>query len=168
MSEHKPRQPRLIHSPSWWADFHRRRRERAERAERAASSTGDPLPIGDQGLVYTFTRQWVAPLVSVVQNDGTLRTVAMGPLDPSPPAPRPNLPLKPSAVARRAQALLDARPSPDEVLLARLGASRNGDQQRCPVASPKGHSPPVASMKRKAASLDAMATPKLDRKRSKV
>ncbi|KAJ7310645.1 hypothetical protein DFH08DRAFT_823027 [Mycena albidolilacea] len=100
------RQVKIIRTPSYWAEYHRRRREHMECAARSPPAE--------------FR---AAPLLTVVQNDGCLLTIPPGPLDPNPPPPPPKRVPKLSAAAARAKALLDARPSPDEVLLARLNTN---------------------------------------------
>ncbi|KAJ7181652.1 hypothetical protein C8R43DRAFT_941465 [Mycena crocata] len=105
-----------VYSRTYWRDFHQRR------AAPSASPAGDFLlgPLQDQAPILTFTNTRVAPLVTVVQNNGTLVTSApAGPRMLSLPA-TPPMPL--SRVAQHAKALLAARPTPDEILLAQLAA----------------------------------------------
>ncbi|KAJ7833214.1 hypothetical protein B0H14DRAFT_2591578 [Mycena olivaceomarginata] len=86
----------------------------------------------------------------VIQNDRRLLTVPTGPLDPSPPPPPVKWAPKPGPATLRAQALLAARPSPDEVLLARLAQSR-GDGP----SAPKRKVDTAKAPKRKATAEDA-------------
>jgi hypothetical protein len=140
------RQVKIIRTPSYWAEYHRRRRERMECAARSPPAEFVLFGCQQHGVAYTFTRQRAAPLLTVVQNDGRLLTIPTGPLDPNPPPPPPKRVPKLSAAAARAKALLDARPSPDEVLLVRLNANLAKDIAVTP--------PPVAVTvaKRKACS----------------
>ncbi|KAF8181401.1 hypothetical protein K438DRAFT_1976122 [Mycena galopus ATCC 62051] len=119
--------PKVIYPPSYWADFHRRRRERAESTTTKPSRNPDLL-VHQQGAAYTFTRLRTAPFLSVYQNDGRWLTVPTGPLDRNPPPPRPTTPPKPKAsdVVARAQARLDVHGSEDDILLARFRANREG------------------------------------------
>ncbi|KAJ7183999.1 hypothetical protein B0H12DRAFT_1246828 [Mycena haematopus] len=133
------RRPHILRSPSYWADFHRRRRERAERDARALASTpGDFVLLGCQehGAVYTFTPGRALPYISVVQNDGRLLTLPPSPEEDPPPPSRTRPPAAPPplpsvtpkdskllAATARARARQAAQPDPDEVLLRRLQAS---------------------------------------------
>ncbi|KAJ7029734.1 hypothetical protein C8F04DRAFT_1187411 [Mycena alexandri] len=60
-----------IRSPSWWKDFHDQKRRRKEQAN---TQHLELVPGQQQGPIYTFVPGRSAPLVSVVQNDGTIRT----------------------------------------------------------------------------------------------
>ncbi|KAJ7870847.1 hypothetical protein B0H13DRAFT_2350223 [Mycena leptocephala] len=149
------RAPRILRPPSYWADFHRRRRLQRERDEiQAATTPGGFLQPGcwEHGVAYTFTRQRDMPLITVVQNSGRLLTLPTGPLDPNPPPPqrKPQAGRAPklSPAVARAQALLDARPTPDEALLARLRAG----------PAP----PPTTSAKRKALPNDPKDSKRMD------
>ncbi|KAJ7800948.1 hypothetical protein B0H14DRAFT_3490169 [Mycena olivaceomarginata] len=108
---------------------------RTERGARAAATRPTEVALlgcQNHGVAWTFTHHRTAPLLTVIQNDGRLLTVPTGPLDPSPPPPPPvKWVPKPGPATLRAQALLAARPSPDEVLLARLAQSR-GDGPSAP------------------------------------
>ncbi|KAJ7657838.1 hypothetical protein DFH06DRAFT_1327896 [Mycena polygramma] len=106
-------------SRSKWADYHRRRRQQQE--SRPAPDLDAFAFAGDQGVAVTFTPERTGHLLSVFQNNGKLVTTRVGPSHPLPPLPRP-APRKLSRVAKRAQALLDARPTPDELLLQRFKA----------------------------------------------
>ncbi|KAJ7812567.1 hypothetical protein B0H14DRAFT_2605678 [Mycena olivaceomarginata] len=108
------RQPKILRPPSYWADYHYRRRERAERGARAAVTRPTEVALlgcQNHGVAWTFTHHRTTPLLTVIQNDGRLLTVPTGPLDPSPPPPPVKWAPKPA---------LAVRPSPDEVLLVRL------------------------------------------------
>ncbi|KAJ7353502.1 hypothetical protein DFH08DRAFT_805048 [Mycena albidolilacea] len=116
------RQPKILCPLSYWADYHRRCRERAERGARAA-----------------ITRPTEVALLGC-QNHGVAWTFTHHRTAPPPPpvkwAPKP--------------ALLAVRPSPDEVLLARLAQSR-GDGP----SSPKRKVDTAKAPKRKATAEDA-------------
>ncbi|KAJ7194744.1 hypothetical protein GGX14DRAFT_576188 [Mycena pura] len=103
---------------------------RPRRRCRAREPTTHPsiVPVGDlsgfnaQGVAYTFTPGWSSLTVTTVQNDGKLVATRLpGHRVEPPPPPRPP---KLSPAAQRAQALLKARPSSDEELLARLTRKR--------------------------------------------
>ncbi|KAJ7467753.1 hypothetical protein B0H11DRAFT_2239168 [Mycena galericulata] len=117
-----PPRNEILHSRSWWADFHRRKAAAciSHRAPQPPTNA-DFGVLEDQHAVYTFTPHRLAPLVTTTRNDGTRVTLVSGPLLVQPlPAPAIRRPLKASRAAQRAQAILDARPSADELLLARL------------------------------------------------
>ncbi|KAJ7496061.1 hypothetical protein B0H11DRAFT_1910325 [Mycena galericulata] len=128
------------HRSSWWADFHRN--AAAARARRGSRQPPIDEAFGgllqDQQPIYTFTPQRLAPLVTVTQNDGTRVTTASGPVLRQPlQAPAIKRPFKGSRAMQRAQALLDSRPSADEVLLAQLAAGPNRRKRKLeqPVCS---------------------------------
>jgi hypothetical protein len=154
------RKPQVLYTPSYWADFHRRRREREARAARTPTAVPSAIGCHDHGLVYTFTPTRAAPFIAVVQNDGRLLNIndrlpaAVLPMPPPPPKPKAP---KPSAAALRAKALLDARPTKDEELLARFAVSRardaaaEGSSKRKAVSRARNDAA-EGSSKRKAAS----------------
>jgi hypothetical protein len=66
------RQPKMLRPPSYWADYHRRRREHAECGARtAATRPTEVVLLGCQnhGVAWTFTHHRTAPLLTVIQND---------------------------------------------------------------------------------------------------
>ncbi|KAJ7434843.1 hypothetical protein B0H11DRAFT_2257926 [Mycena galericulata] len=131
-----PKGKARIISPSYWQDVQRRRQLRNQRATPTMVPFEQELLLQDQHPVYTFTRNHA--YMSVVKADGTKVTTPLGPplTNPTPPPPPRTAPArrKLSPIQRRAQALLDARPSPDEVLLARLAPSRaSGSQSARPA-----------------------------------
>ncbi|KAJ7127768.1 hypothetical protein C8R44DRAFT_733193 [Mycena epipterygia] len=86
-------------------------------------------PLQDQAPIITFTPQRVAPLYTVVQNDGSLVTSASTserPVFVPPPTKNVTKPTRAAAIAERAQAILRARPDPDAHLLAELAAGPAG------------------------------------------
>jgi hypothetical protein len=118
--------PKTLHSGSYWQDFHRRRHLQHERRACFETTTdGDFLTPGahENGVAYTFTSQRSSPYLTVIQNNGRLLTFPTGPVDMPPlPPPKPRKAPVISAARARAQAILDARPNPDDELLARLHA----------------------------------------------
>ncbi|KAJ7180061.1 hypothetical protein C8R43DRAFT_941786 [Mycena crocata] len=131
-----PRKPRYIYPPTYWRDFHLRRR----RSGVSAAPHGDFLlgPLQDQAPILTFTKHRVAPLVSIVQNNGTLATSGpTGPLLAALPASKP---IAVSRVAQRAKKLLAARPTADELLLAQLAAGPSSRKRKAPAESQSQHS----------------------------
>lgn len=142
------RKPQVLYTPSYWADFHRRRREREARAARTPTAVPSAIGCHDHGLVYTFTPTRAAPFIAVVQNDGRLLNIndrlpaAVLPMPPPPPKPKAP---KPSAAALRAKALLDARPTKDEELLARFAVSRARDAAAEGSSKRKAASDPPAA-----------------------
>ncbi|KAJ7071705.1 hypothetical protein B0H15DRAFT_957609 [Mycena belliarum] len=130
--------PQTIRSSTYWRDFHRARAAARRRADPNYVNYNDLGPLQSQSPIYTFTPSLTKPLITIVQNDGSLvthiadgaHTIAPG----HPAAQRAAIPRLPSTVAvnthrrrcseiaRRAQARLDARPHPDDILLARLAS----------------------------------------------
>ncbi|KAJ7725580.1 hypothetical protein B0H16DRAFT_1471824, partial [Mycena metata] len=121
----------VFRSAEWWKDFHR---SRAAHLARQRASRYDQ-PIGDQGQIYTFIPTRAAPLIGTIQNDGSILTKDSdpdaAPIDaPVRPITHASLPHFQSNAARRAEALVRARPSTDEQLLARLGESSHERRRR--------------------------------------
>jgi hypothetical protein len=124
--------PKVLHSGSWWQDFHRNRREReARRNNPQPALRYDAAPVTEQGQIWTFIPTRSRPSVGTVQNDGSILYTTPEPergaaLDfrPAPSSAhasgsssyRPHR----SAATQRAEARLRTRPSEDEQLLARL------------------------------------------------
>ncbi|KAJ7433758.1 hypothetical protein B0H11DRAFT_2259132 [Mycena galericulata] len=140
--------PPILRSRSWWADYHRRRTESRRRRTAAPSTAEGELGLlHDQHPIYTFTPQRLAPLVTVTHNDGTRVTTASGPCLVQPlPAPAIKRSSKAagtkatSLIAQRAQAILDARPTADELLIAQLTAGPRGRKRQadpCLLAASK-------------------------------
>jgi hypothetical protein len=142
----KTKKPRILHSGSYWQDFHQRRAERQRRAAQYGSEgqggsgnrhydTSGSLQ--SPPLIVTFIPNRDAPLYTLVQNDGSLVTSydALS-IQPTPPpttgmatdpalparreAPQPYRNRRQSAALRRAEERLRARPTEDEILLERL------------------------------------------------
>ncbi|KAJ7027248.1 hypothetical protein C8F04DRAFT_1189685 [Mycena alexandri] len=61
----------IIRPGSWWKDFHEQKRRRKEQA---SAQRLELAPGQQQSPIYTFVPGRDAPLVSFVQNDGTIRT----------------------------------------------------------------------------------------------
>jgi hypothetical protein len=133
--------PKVLHSGSWWQDFHRNRREREARRSNHPTSPFDAAPVGEQGQIWTFIPTRSRPSVGTVQNDGRISYMTPEPetgtaLDFRPASSsahasssssyRPHR----SAATQRAEARLRARPSEDERLLARLQESSQ-ERRRC-------------------------------------
>ncbi|KAJ7154379.1 hypothetical protein C8R43DRAFT_1126456 [Mycena crocata] len=123
----------IYRSKTFWADFHRNRKERS--ARKAQEATESPFPaLHDQAPVYTFIPNRAKPITSIVQNNGRLLSdytpadsAASIPSRVSAPASMVRPHQHRSHVAVRAQKLLAARASPDAILLARLQES---DEER--------------------------------------
>ncbi|KAJ7667884.1 hypothetical protein DFH06DRAFT_1126575 [Mycena polygramma] len=117
--------PKILHSASWWQDFHRRKANNPRRAPHTPDFD-NPAAGGDQGQVYTFVPTRATPIVGTIQNDGRLLYSSSEPAPNSTPPPLSNETRRarkerprPAAV-QRAEARLLSRPSADEALLARL------------------------------------------------
>ncbi|KAJ7635989.1 hypothetical protein DFH06DRAFT_1336142 [Mycena polygramma] len=130
--------PKILHSGTWWQDYHRRRQNHA--ANRAPIDFDSVAPAGDQGQVYTFLPQQAKPVVGTFQNNGRLHYS-------SPDVPPENAATSSSAASsgsrsktrkerprpasvQRAEARLLARASADETLIARLGESAEERRRR--------------------------------------
>ncbi|KAJ7839064.1 hypothetical protein B0H13DRAFT_1911453 [Mycena leptocephala] len=124
--------PKVLHSGSWWQDFHRNRREReARRNNPQPALRYEAPPVTEQGQIWTFVPTRSQPSVGTVQNDGrivyTMPEPATGAALDFRPAPSSahasgsgGYRSLRSAATQRAEARLRARPSEDEQLLARL------------------------------------------------
>ncbi|KAJ7159894.1 hypothetical protein C8R43DRAFT_947978 [Mycena crocata] len=138
--------PKILHSGTYWRDFHRNRARRLElrhqqSSRRLSSYDYNALgPLHDQPPIFTFIPNRATPVITTVQNDGTLRhsydpreeLAAAARKNPSAPLPAatkaPNAAKRrkasaADAIAERARTILKNRPDPDEVLLARLTSS---------------------------------------------
>ncbi|KAJ7074822.1 hypothetical protein B0H15DRAFT_957016 [Mycena belliarum] len=128
---------KILRSRSYWADFHQARAARRARANGTFHDHNSLGPLQAQAPIYTFVPNRVAPLVTVVQNNGTLVTRPMAILDVDLVEPGPARAPVPAAlteigilthrrravaIADRAKMRLRQRPSDDEVLLARLAS----------------------------------------------
>ncbi|KAJ7185971.1 hypothetical protein C8R46DRAFT_1208060 [Mycena filopes] len=104
---------------SWVRRRARQPRQRRPRRPPPPPSQHNEVPSFSSGQAYTFTQERSGYLVTTVQNNGSLLTTRVGAGLPLAPIRKP-APMKMSAVAQRAKALLDARPSGDELILQRL------------------------------------------------
>ncbi|KAJ7024564.1 hypothetical protein C8F04DRAFT_1192239 [Mycena alexandri] len=124
----------IVRSASWWKDFHERKRRWKEREEAAKRPRLDLAPGQQQGPLVTFVPGRSAPIISVVQNDGTLLAkpsaeghvacakpmVIMGSSGCSPHTPLAGGP-GPSKEARAIMARVGAkRRDPETILLEQL------------------------------------------------
>ncbi|KAJ6591795.1 hypothetical protein DFH09DRAFT_1306512 [Mycena vulgaris] len=116
----------ILHSASYWNDVRHLRDVRAARAQSHPLSGQSWRALQYQVPLITFTPQRDGPIFTVLQNDGTLRMdTGHSRIHPdSTMAPRRPHVVPATGVAARAQAILDARPSADEQLLARLAARK--------------------------------------------
>ena len=103
---------------------HRRRHAREPTTRPSVVPVNDRSGFDTPGIAYTFTPGWSSYTVTTVRNDGTLVATRLPGHRVEPPPPPQPRPPKLSSAAQRAQALLEARPSPDEELLARLTRKR--------------------------------------------
>lgn len=103
--------PKILHSASWWQDYHRNRAKRRARQEARAShgvhstdgggsgNFSTPHELQSQPTIITFLPHRDAPVYTLVQNDGSLAS-SSDPWAIRPPTQQ-NAPLLP---ARRAPA----------------------------------------------------------------
>lgn len=134
----------ILHSGSYWQDLRRRRAAHATTAadrhhhthQHSITLDENHTRLQDANPVYTFVPNRTVPLTSVVLRDGRVLHHPSPTADTGPmfPAPVPSVvPAKKAAryhrsrLATRAEALLRARPSPDDLLLMRL---REDPEQR--------------------------------------
>ncbi|KAJ7178678.1 hypothetical protein C8R43DRAFT_1118050 [Mycena crocata] len=123
----------IYRSNAYWADVHRRRARRAAEGGSTRQDVAQNLVSSlDHGTeIYTFIPNRAKPIISTMQSNGRIvsnytrsdeaATSSSSPSS-SPPVARGGTTSSGSRsdVARRAQRILAARPSADEVLLARL------------------------------------------------
>ncbi|KAJ6451876.1 hypothetical protein C8R47DRAFT_1077957 [Mycena vitilis] len=147
---HPKRDPKfeILHSGTWWKDFHQNRARRRDRAARTQSNAA-PLDVdAPAGSIYTFTGTHSLPIVGTVQNNGTILTerppsqpcptfvapatpvtvravAGRGPHAPLAGAPGPSK--KAQQIVARSKLRLGASVDPDEALLARLRGVRMRD-----------------------------------------
>ncbi|KAJ7085997.1 hypothetical protein B0H15DRAFT_950594 [Mycena belliarum] len=117
-------------SASYWASYHRSRAAAKARADPNYFNYNDLGALQAQPPIYTFVPQHAAPVVTIVQNDGSLvthppRGPRHGPSKKTISHDPATLGLKShrrhcAAIAARARARLELRPDPDTLLLARL------------------------------------------------
>ncbi|KAJ7116150.1 hypothetical protein C8R43DRAFT_960997 [Mycena crocata] len=125
--------PAILRSGQYWADYHRRRAARLENAAigRSNFSENSFPPLHDQAPIYAFDRTRPTCSIGTVQTNGSIvweaHRLAASPLsgrssrDPAAAHhPAQLQPVPAQHVAARAAAILRARPSADEQLLARL------------------------------------------------
>ncbi|KAJ7044205.1 hypothetical protein C8F04DRAFT_1250803 [Mycena alexandri] len=123
----------IIRPASWWKDFHERKKRERERQEQRQRPSLDLAPGQQQSPLWTFVPGRSAPIVSVVQNDGTLRAEPVsGPVHrtakpysrPIMGGGSPHTPLAdgpgPSKRALAIMARVNTPRDPDSVLLQRL------------------------------------------------
>ncbi|KAJ7028792.1 hypothetical protein C8F04DRAFT_1265545 [Mycena alexandri] len=128
-----------LHPASWWKDFHERKKREKERQEALKRPSLQLAPGQQQSPIYTFVPGRAAPIVSIVQNDGTLRaepsrgSSAHRTLKPytrpimgggSPHTPLANGP-RPSKRALAIMARVGKPSDPDTVLLQALHQHQN-------------------------------------------
>lgn len=128
----------IIRPASWWKDFHERKKRERERQEQRQRPSLDLAPGQQQSPLWTFVPGRSAPIVSVVQNDGTLRAEPVsGPVHrtakpysrPIMGGGSPHTPLAdgpgPSKRALAIMARVNTPRDPDSVLLQRLHQVRS-------------------------------------------
>ncbi|KAJ7106100.1 hypothetical protein C8R43DRAFT_1140580 [Mycena crocata] len=157
MSSSQPtKKPQILRSGTYWQNFHRnraawleRRAQRSTRGLHHGFNQNALGPLHDQPPIMTFIPNRRTPVISTVQNDGSLLTTYHpGPnerMDVPRPAPTPaSSSRRASEIARRAEHAIRNKPSEDEVLLARLSQSLAKTRTKGGKApSPENESAPV-------------------------
>ncbi|KAJ7724198.1 hypothetical protein B0H16DRAFT_1472469 [Mycena metata] len=82
-----PRDFEIIRSASWWKEFHERKKKRKEREEVAKRPHLELAPGQQQSPLITFVPGRSVPIISVVQNDGSL--LAQPSTEPHVACPKP-------------------------------------------------------------------------------
>ncbi|KAJ7822846.1 hypothetical protein B0H13DRAFT_2376437 [Mycena leptocephala] len=148
---HRARNPKyeILHSGTWWKDFHRARARRKERSEQQQTNAGrldSMASTHEAGSIYTFTAGRSMPIVGTVQNNGTILnqvpdnaapTSTVAPLTVYGASGSPHTPLLGGpGPSKKAQAIMQRIrqqrpiPDPDEALLAQLQKSLRTQEKK--------------------------------------
>ncbi|KAJ7190915.1 hypothetical protein GGX14DRAFT_407561 [Mycena pura] len=129
---------KTLRSASYWQDFHRNRNRTAHaRNANPHRESNNFLPsLHDASAVYTFNQLRAAPDVSFVQHDGRRipssdTTIFATPLSTATTVPPKTIPQhRKSRTTERVEHIIQARPTSDEVLLARFQESPEERRRR--------------------------------------
>ncbi|KAJ7144885.1 hypothetical protein C8R43DRAFT_953678 [Mycena crocata] len=126
-----PPKPQILHSGSWWKDYHEnRRRQRQRREEGSAPAPTDLINFEPQQPVITFIPGRAVPVYSRVGSNGTLIPLPTTPLPGPAPPPIPyhpttaTHPRPASKVVARFKKKIALKKDGDAELLACLAGSR--------------------------------------------